>query len=127
MNTRHPWIRFFNFSDERELRKTVWTIHYSRGDNADEFDNNRHFKKYWKLRRDRSTCLVMINYAQWRLQNRMAKTPRKRIKFNGSRLAGSRCPSARRSCRYAKIADKDGEKSSPGIIDTMQKSSQTKV
>jgi peptidyl-dipeptidase Dcp len=66
---------FLTYSTERELRKKVWTNYYSRGDNGDEYDNNELIAKILKLRRERVELLGYDNYAQWRLQDRMAKTP----------------------------------------------------
>ena len=74
-NTRSSMDPFLTYSTERELREKVWDNYYSRGDNADEYDNNENVKKILKLRDERVELLGYENYAQWRLQNRMAKNP----------------------------------------------------
>ncbi|MBE7641150.1 M3 family peptidase [Salegentibacter sp. BLCTC] len=74
-NTRSSMDPFLTYSDERELREQVWRNYYSRGDNNDEFDNNEVIKKILKLRDERVELLGYDNFAQWRLQNRMAKNP----------------------------------------------------
>lgn len=74
-NSRSSMDPFLTYSTERELRKTVWTNYYSRGDNADDFDNNDIIAKILKLRKERVGLMGYDNYAQWRLQDRMAKTP----------------------------------------------------
>ncbi|MCX7545681.1 M3 family metallopeptidase [Marinicella gelatinilytica] len=74
-NTRSSMDPFLTYSTERELRKQVWNNYYSRGDNGDEYDNNDLIKQILKLRRERVELLGHENYAEWRLQNRMAKTP----------------------------------------------------
>ena len=74
-NTRSYMDPFLTYSDERELRKKVWTNYYSRGDNGDEFDNNKNVAEILKLRKERVALLGYDNYADWRLQDRMAKTP----------------------------------------------------
>ncbi|MEZ5471533.1 MAG: M3 family metallopeptidase [Marinicella sp.] len=74
-NTRSSMDPFLTYSDERNLRKQVWTNYYSRGDNGDEYDNNENIAKILKLRRARVELLGHKNYPEWRLQNRMAKTP----------------------------------------------------
>ena len=66
---------FLTFSDERELRQKVWETYYSRGDNGDEFDNNAIIANILALRHERVQLLGYPNYATWRLENRMAKTP----------------------------------------------------
>jgi len=74
-NTRSSMDPFLTFSTERELREKVWTNYYSRGDNGDEYDNNQLIAEILKLRRERVGLLGHKNYAAWRLQDRMAKTP----------------------------------------------------
>ena len=74
-NTRSSMDPFLTYSDERELREKVWNIYYSRGDNGDEYDNNKLITEILKLRNERVGLLGFDNYAQWRLQDRMAKTP----------------------------------------------------
>ncbi len=75
LNTRSFMDPFLTFSDERELRRKVWTNYYSRGDNNDEFDNKEIIKKILELRDERVELMGYENYAEWRLQNRMAKNP----------------------------------------------------
>ena len=74
-NTRSSMDPFLTYSTNRELRKQVWENYYSRGDNGDEYDNNKLIAEILKLRKERVGLLGYDNYAQWRLQDRMAKTP----------------------------------------------------
>lgn len=74
-NTRSSMDPFLTFSDERDLREQVWQTYYSRGDNGDEFDNNAIIPEILALRDERVKLLGYDNYAQWRLEDRMAKTP----------------------------------------------------
>ncbi|MBT8324444.1 MAG: M3 family peptidase, partial [Winogradskyella sp.] len=74
-NTRSSMDPFLTYSTNRELRKQVWTNYYSRGDNGDEYDNNEIIAEILKLRKERVGLLGYDNYAEWRLQDRMAKTP----------------------------------------------------
>ncbi len=74
-NTRSSMDPFLTYSTERELRKQVWTNYYSRGDNNDSYDNKALIAKILQLRKKRVAILGYENYAQWRLQNRMAKNP----------------------------------------------------
>ncbi|WP_299226166.1 M3 family metallopeptidase [uncultured Psychroserpens sp.] len=75
-NTRSSMDPFLTYSTERELRKKVWTNYYSRGDNGDDYDNNALIAEILKLRKERVGLLGYNNYAEWRLQDRMAKTPK---------------------------------------------------
>jgi peptidyl-dipeptidase Dcp len=74
-NTRSSMDPFLTFSTERELRETVWRTYYSRGDNGDEYDNKEIIPEILALRDERVKLLGYENYAQWRLEDRMAKTP----------------------------------------------------
>ena len=74
-NTRSSMDPFLTYSTERGLREQVWRRYYSRGDNGDANDNNPLIKQILTLRNERSKLLGFANYASWRLQDRMAKTP----------------------------------------------------
>ena len=78
-NTRSSMDPFLTFSDERELREQVWRTYYNRGDNGDEHDNNAIIAEIAKLRAERVGLLGYDNYAAWRLENRMAKTPERAL------------------------------------------------
>ena len=80
-NTRSSMAPFLTYSTNRALRQKVWEMYYSRGDNADDFDNNAVISKILKLRDERVKLLGYANYAAWRLQNRMAKTPANALKL----------------------------------------------
>jgi len=75
LNTRSSMDPFLTYSGERKLRELVWRTYYSRGDNGDEHDNNRIIAEILRLRDERVALLGYDNYAQWRLEDRMAKTP----------------------------------------------------
>lgn len=74
-NTRSVVEPFLTFSDERALREQVWKTYKLRGDNNDEKDNKAIISQILKLRDERVSLLGHSNYAAWRLQDRMAKTP----------------------------------------------------
>ena len=74
-NTRSSMDPFLTYSTNRDLRKLVWTNYYARGDNGGDYDNNVIIAEILKLRRERVELLGFKNYAEWRLQDRMAKNP----------------------------------------------------
>ena len=78
-NTRSSMDPFLTYSTEREIREVVWKNYYSRGDNGGEFDNNQIIAEILKLRKERVGLLGHDNYAEWRLQDRMAKKPENAI------------------------------------------------
>ncbi|MFC6998832.1 M3 family metallopeptidase [Rufibacter roseus] len=75
-NTRSSMDQFLTYSDNREMREKVWKTYYSRGDNGDANDNNQNITKILELRDERVKLLGYDTYADWRLQNRMAKNPK---------------------------------------------------
>ena len=78
-NTRSSMDPFLTYSDERDLRETVWRTYYDRGDNADETDNNAIIAEILALRDERVGLLGYDDYATWRLENRMAETPERAL------------------------------------------------
>ena len=80
-NTRSSMDPFLTFSDERDLREKVWHTYYSRGDNGDEHDNNALIPEILALRNERVQLLGYSNYAEWRLENRMAKNPARAVEL----------------------------------------------
>lgn len=74
-NSRSSMDPFLTYATDRELRKKVWTNYYSRGDNGDEYDNNTLIAEVLQLRRKKVEILGYKNFAEWRLQDRMAKNP----------------------------------------------------
>ena len=74
-NTRSSMDPFLTFSEERDLREKIWRTYYSRADNGDEHDNNALIPEILALRDERVKLLGYDNYAAWRLEDRMAKTP----------------------------------------------------
>ncbi len=75
VNSRSSMDPFLTYSDERKLRKQVWENYYYRGDNTDKYDNNALIKEILKLRDERVKLMGYDNFAEWRLQDRMAKNP----------------------------------------------------
>jgi peptidyl-dipeptidase Dcp len=80
-NTRSSMDPFLTFADERELREKVWRTYYSRGDNGDDKDNNAIIAEILQLRDERVKLLGYDNYAAWRLENRMARTPERALEL----------------------------------------------
>ena len=74
-NTRSSMEPFLTFSAERDLREQVWRTYYSRGDNGDEHDNNALIAEILPLRNERVRLMGYDDYGQWRLEDRMARTP----------------------------------------------------
>ena len=80
-NTRSSMDPFLKYSEERELRKQVWNNYYNRGNNEGENNNRDVISQILKLRHERIQLLGYENYAQWRLEDRMAKAPENAIEL----------------------------------------------
>jgi peptidyl-dipeptidase Dcp len=80
-NTRSSMEPFLTYSDRRDLREKVWTTYYARGDNGDQYDNNKIITEILKLRAERAKLLGFPTHAHWRLQNAMAKTPERAMEL----------------------------------------------
>lgn len=80
-NTRSSMDPFLKYSEERELREQVWNNYYNRGNNEGENNNRDVISQILKLRHERIQLLGYENYAQWRLEDRMAKAPENAIEL----------------------------------------------
>ncbi len=74
-NTRSSVEPFLTYSHQRVLRERVWRNYYARGDNNDAHDTKSLIPQILQLRQERVALLGYHNYAQWRLENRMAGEP----------------------------------------------------
>ena len=74
-NTRSSMEPFLTYADDRDLRETVWTKYYSRGDNGGEYDTNQIITRILRLRAQRAKLLGYETHAHWRLEPQMAKNP----------------------------------------------------
>ena len=74
-NTRSSMEPFLTYVDRRDLREKGWRLWIKRGDNADAHDNNKIASEILSLRAKRSRLLGFKTYADWRLDDAMAKTP----------------------------------------------------
>ncbi len=108
-NTRSSMDPFLTYSTERELRKQVWTNYYSRGDNNDEYDNKEGIAQILKLRRERVRLLGYDNYAEWRLQDRMAKTPENAIHLMEAVWPAAIARVSEEVADMQAVADKNGD------------------
>ena len=81
VNTRSSMEPFLTYSDDRALREKVWRNYVNRGDNGDEHDNNAIIAEILKLRDERVALQGYDNYAEWRLENLMAKTPERALEL----------------------------------------------
>ena len=109
-NTRSSMAPFLTYSTERELREKVWNTYYSRGDNGDKHDNNAVITEILKLRHERVGLLGYDNYASWRLEDRMAKTPERAIALMEAVWPAAIARVAEEVADMQAVADSEGAK-----------------
>jgi peptidyl-dipeptidase Dcp len=63
------------FSERRDLREKAYSAWISRGDNATSTDNNAIIRETLALRKEFASILGFASYADYRLDNTMARTP----------------------------------------------------
>jgi len=66
---------FLQFSDRRELREKAFRGFISRGDNGGATDNKATIAEIVRLRAERARLLGFSDFAHYRLEDEMAKTP----------------------------------------------------
>ncbi len=67
-------IPFLQYADNRDLREKVYTAYVMRGDNDNENDNKANIKRILELRLQKAQLLGYKTYADFVLDDRMAKT-----------------------------------------------------
>ncbi len=109
-NTRSSMDPFLTYSTDRALREKVWKTYYDRGDNGDEYDNNAVIAEILKLRDERVGLLGFDNYAQWRLQDRMAETPERALELMEAVWPAAVARVKEEVADMQKVADAEGAK-----------------
>ncbi len=66
---------FLEYADNRELRREILQAYTSRADHGDEWDNKAIVSRLAALRLERSRLLGYATYADFNLEEAMAKTP----------------------------------------------------
>lgn len=69
------WIPFLTFSENRDLREQLYRGYFMRGDNNNESDNKEIIKKIVPLRDQKAKLLGFTNFAAYKADENMAKTP----------------------------------------------------
>lgn len=69
------WIPFVTFSEKRDLREQLYRGYFMRGDNNNENDNKEIIMKIVPLRDQKAKLLGFENFAAYKADENMAKTP----------------------------------------------------
>ncbi|QGY45598.1 peptidase M3 [Maribellus comscasis] len=68
-------IPFLQYAENRDLREKLYSGYFMRGDNGNENDNKEAIQKIIKLRDEKAELLGFDSYADYVIDNNMAKTP----------------------------------------------------
>ena len=69
------WTPFLQYADNRDLRKKMYLGYINRGDNNNENDNKEVIAEILKLRQQKAELFGFNNFAEYQLEDKMAKTP----------------------------------------------------
>jgi peptidyl-dipeptidase Dcp len=81
-NLQYPsYVPFLKYADKRELREQIFRASSSRANHGNENDNNANIRRIVELRMEKARLLGFKTHAEYKLQERMAETPEKVIRF----------------------------------------------
>lgn len=101
-------LPFLQYADKRELRQKLYMGYTHRGDNDNEFDNKALIAQIVKLRLQKANLLGFKSFADFTLDNKMAKTPERVMQL----LNGIWTPAVQRAkeelADMQKVSDSEG-------------------
>jgi len=109
--TQRPSIfPFMTYSPDRDLRRTIYNAYINRGNNGNEYDNNKLLADIVRLRAERARLLGYKTHSHVILEPRMAKVPDNVFNLLNN-LWGRAIPVAKNELReMQKIIDREGGK-----------------
>ena len=75
------YIPFMKYADNRELREKMYRAYASRGNRDNQYDNKEVIRKMVTLRLEKAQLLGYPTYADYVLEERMARTPQRVREF----------------------------------------------
>ncbi|HHU98779.1 MAG TPA: M3 family metallopeptidase [Bacteroidales bacterium] len=107
--TRKPsMIPFLQYADNRNLRKKLYDAYLNRGNNGNEYDNNKILADIVRIRAERAKLLGYRTHADIVLETRMAKTPENVLNLLNNLLERSLRVAKRERDEMQTIADAAG-------------------
>ena len=100
---------FLQYAQNRELRKKMYLAYINMGNNGDANDNKEVLKQILTLRLEKAKLMGFDNYAQYVLQNNMAKTPENVMNFLNELWKYSIKNAKVEAAELQKIMDKEGK------------------
>ena len=103
------WIPFLQYADNRELRKEIYTAWMNQGNNNNENDNKEVIKEILKLRLQKAQLLGYNTFADYAIDNNMAKTP-ENVMTLLTKLWDAALPNTKQEAKELQaIANKEGD------------------
>ncbi|MBN1142955.1 MAG: M3 family metallopeptidase [Bacteroidales bacterium] len=106
--SKPSWIPFLQYSEKRELREKLYRAYFMRGDNGNENDNNEIVSKIVNLRVQKSKLLGYATYADYVLEENMAKNPANVYDFLMDLWKPALANSKKEVAEMQKIIDREG-------------------
>ncbi len=101
-------IPFLQYAQNRELRKKIYMGYNMRGNNNNEFDNKETILKIANLRAERANLLGFKTYAEYIIDNNMAKTPENVYQFLNKIMEPALAVAKKDLAEMQAIADREG-------------------
>lgn len=101
-------IPFLQYAQNRELRKKIYMGYNMRGNNNNEFDNKEIILKIANLRAERANLLGFKTYAEYIIDNNMAKTPENVYQFLNKIMEPALAVAKKDLAEMQAIADREG-------------------
>lgn len=102
------WIPFLQYSPRRDLREKLYRGYFMRGDNGNDNDNNKTVAQIVNLRVKKAELLGYNTYADYVIEQNMAKTPEKVYDFLMELWVPSLDLSKKEVVEMQKIVDREG-------------------
>lgn len=107
-NSRSAIEAFLTFSPRRDLREKAWRMFVSRGDNNDANDNKATISELLTVRQDYARLLGYKSYADYKLEDTMAKTPQAALDLIAAVWKPAVAAVARDVGHFQEMADSEG-------------------
>lgn len=102
------YIPFMTYAENRELRKELALANGKKAFNNNEFDNQQLIKEIVTLKQQKATLLGYENYAEFVLEERMAKSPDKVLSFLNELLEKAKPYAEKETEELKSLAHTDG-------------------
>ena len=100
--TQQPWLASL---EERATRETIFANSWNRAARGDASDTRATVARLAAVRAEKATLLGFANYAAWKLQDQMAKSPEAALEFLDKLVAPAKANAAREAEEIQRLID----------------------